>query len=171
MSTTIDLAPGMSVIVEHGVGPKPAESCTVVEMLPDDRARIRLAGGGEVIVPRRRLTLEPKVRVGTGYRRTDPITSATAATAVRLTSGSLRELVLDVLVAAGPHGRTDHELEARLHRGRDTLSKRRQELGLQGLVIDSGTKRRTPRGRDAVVWVVTDAGREVWQRNRMRGAS
>jgi hypothetical protein len=57
--------------------------------------------------------------------------------------------------AAGPDGRTDDELVVLLpddHPG--SVAKRRCDLVRDGEVVDSGRRRPTRRGIDAIVWIV-----------------
>lgn len=80
-------------------------------------------------------------------------TSRAAAQAITPGAPTLRTLVLTEIGLAGGHGMTDKELEAKTNLGHETASARRRELVLLGLVRDSGQKRKTPSGRNAVVWV------------------
>lgn len=52
-------------------------------------------------------------------------------------------------------GRTADELIVELHRGHATVSARVNELANAGWIVDSGMRRPTRSGRDAVVWVVS----------------
>ena len=67
-------------------------------------------------------------------------------------------LVLTALAAAGDRGMIDHDHEAVNGLKQDTAGKRRGELVADGLVVDSGQRRKTPRGAKAIVWVLTPAG-------------
>ena len=60
--------------------------------------------------------------------------------------------VLQAIVAAGPDGRTDHELQAELNMTGDSERPRRWSLQNAGLIRDSGKRRRSPAGRKAIVW-------------------
>lgn len=60
--------------------------------------------------------------------------------------------VLAHITASG--GATDQETEAALGMIHETASARRHALRQKGFVRDSGLRRKTPRGRDAVVWIV-----------------
>ena len=93
-------------------------------------------------------------------RTTDPETSHEAAKPDRAVD---RHLVYRALIAAGPDGLTDFELAARLNVScprstewqQTSAGKRRGELRDQGLVCDSGRKRKSPSGSRAIVWRVT----------------
>lgn len=79
--------------------------------------------------------------------------------------------VLRALAAAGEHGMLDHDHHAINGLGQDTAGKRRGELVRAGLVVDSGLRRLTPRGRNAAVWVITPAGHAVLRALQARGAA
>lgn len=51
-------------------------------------------------------------------------------------------------------GWTDDELECHTKLPHQTVSARRRELVLKGLIEDSGERRKTRSGRKAVVWVL-----------------
>lgn len=87
-----------------------------------------------------------------GHRQTDPQTSIDAAQN-HPGRALLRDRVRSLIVAAGIDGRTDDELQTLLpaeHPG--SVSKRRHDLFKAGSVIDSGVRRRTRYGREAIVW-------------------
>lgn len=86
-------------------------------------------------------------------------TSAKAAGAIFPRTGTLRRRVLDAVGAAGEHGATDDDLLASTGLPPNTLRPRRWELVSGGWVVDSGRKRPTASGQDAVVWVVSRLGR------------
>lgn len=88
--------------------------------------------------------------------------AAAAANAGR--SGSQRRRVLEAIGNAGPDGHTDFELERLLGLNRPSPGNRRGELVAAGLVTNSGRTRLTNTKSPAVVWVLTDAGREVYGR-------
>ncbi len=64
--------------------------------------------------------------------------------------------VLAVIVKAGAFGASDAEIEAVTGMRAQSVSPRRGELHVMGFIRDSGRRRRTPRGRLAVVWVTVD---------------
>jgi len=66
--------------------------------------------------------------------------------------------LLYVISFWGRHGATDDELEEWLDVPHQTLSARRRDAVLAGLIKDSGEKRKTRTGTPARVWVV-DLGR------------
>ena len=86
-------------------------------------------------------------------------TSAAAAGVVFPRTGTLRRHVLDAIGAAGERGATDDDLLASTGLAPNTLRPRRWELVSGGWVVDSGRKRPTASGSDAVVWVVSRLGR------------
>lgn len=88
------------------------------------------------------------------HRQTD--TSVAAAVAIAPKVPELRARVLAELLQRGRRGATDHELCAALGLIKDTVAPRRTELRDDGLVVDSGRRRRTPSGRSAIVWVAVE---------------
>lgn len=87
-------------------------------------------------------------------------TELEAAESVAEHTGRLR-LFVAALLAASPAGLTDDEGGQLLalvlpYADRLTFGRRRQELYTAGRVSDSGLRRRTPRGRNAIVWTVRD---------------
>ena len=102
-------------------------------------------------------------------RTTDPETSHLAAIYVMPNVEAHRARVLSALVAAGPSGLTDFELEAVVGIKQTSCGKRRGELRDAGLVEalsvpddhPSGrrpVRRLAPSGAPSQVWVVTEAG-------------
>lgn len=61
--------------------------------------------------------------------------------------------VLAVIVKAGAFGATDAEIEIATGMRAQSVSPRRGDLRKRGLIVDSGRRRPTPRGRPAAVWV------------------
>lgn len=78
-------------------------------------------------------------------------TSRAAAEAIEPSAGSLRGMVLDLIRYRG--NATDDEIESELDLRHQTASARRRELVLGGLIFDSGLRRKTRSGRNAIVWV------------------
>lgn len=83
-------------------------------------------------------------------------TSRGAAETIAPCTGRLKALVLNFICERGQAGATDEELAGALGMLSDTARARRVELRDRGLIVDSGKRRSTLRGRAAVVWVVTD---------------
>lgn len=77
-------------------------------------------------------------------------TSKAAADSIKHVIGPLHVKVLDALEVSG--GLTDEELCDLLCLGGNTLRPRRRELELMNRVRDSGKRRRTMSGRQAVIW-------------------
>jgi hypothetical protein len=77
-------------------------------------------------------------------------TEAAAARSIAPHTEKLRERVL-LLLSETPGGLTDDEGGELLNGDRLLFGRRRQELCLQGLVVDSGMRRSTPAGRTAIV--------------------
>lgn len=100
------------------------------------------------------------------FRKRGQETEKAAAVSVLPNSGTQRMNVLERLVLAGPRGLTDFELSEQLGILRTSAGKRRKELMEGGLVADSGDRRLTDTGSTAIVWVITDKGLELAERNR-----
>jgi hypothetical protein len=75
-----------------------------------------------------------------------------AAEDARPTAGTQRRRLYDVIKRRGSHGATDDELEVLTGLSHHTVSPRRRELVLAGMVRDSGSMRATRKGRMAKVW-------------------
>lgn len=92
-------------------------------------------------------------------RPTDPDTSHAAA--ARKPSRRLidRQACL-VIHASHPAGLTDFELAVMMNRQQTSAGKRRGELRDAGYIEDSLIRRPAPSGSNAIVWRVTEAGRE-----------
>ena len=80
-------------------------------------------------------------------------TSCEAAAQMKPTAANLRAAVLRELAMRGEQGATDEEVQLALSMPGNTQRPRRRELELSAQVVDSGRKRKTLSGRDAVVWV------------------
>lgn len=99
------------------------------------------------------LTLDEALSAAPGKaHRDDPDTSHDAAASVTPITGRLRAEVL-ALLRQHPEGLTDDEGGALMRSDRLRFGRRRNELCDRGLVVDSGVRRLTPAGRNAVVWV------------------
>lgn len=71
---------------------------------------------------------------------------------------STRQQIIKQLAHLGELGLTDDQMENRLSRPHQTVSSARHWLVEAGWVRDSGHRRKTRSGREAVVWVLTDTG-------------
>lgn len=92
-------------------------------------------------------------------RKTDPETSHAAARSIEGIAGTQRRMVLDALREMGEA--TDDEINAACNRGGMRVSlagsgTRRNELVKDGIVVDSGKRKRTSRGRMAIVWKIRE---------------
>jgi len=100
-----------------------------------------------------------------GTRATDPVTSHEAEAKVRPHASTGRRAVLSALALYGPL--TDFELAERTGWQQTSIGKRRGEcvaLGwVEAFTAPSGTKckRPSPSGSPAIVWAITQAGREA----------
>jgi hypothetical protein len=84
-----------------------------------------------------------------------PTSLAAAAGQGRGKRDADRRLILDLL-RRSPSGYTDAAIQIQLRMDGNTERPRRGELVRLGLVVDSGERERTPRGRHAVVWRAVD---------------
>lgn len=104
--------------------------------------------------------LVPRFRPKSGpglARRDHPDTSKAAAASVAETSGKDRSKVYRAIQLSGPMGMTDEELQLGLGMNQNSERPRRVELVNAGLVCDSEGRRKTSRGRMAIVWIATPA--------------
>ena len=81
-------------------------------------------------------------------------TSRAAAISIAETAESLRAEVYRYIARCGAYGATDEETQTALHMVGNTERPRRIELFDAGIVADSGARRPTRSGRQAVVWVL-----------------
>ena len=79
-------------------------------------------------------------------------TSREAADSMKPTAATLREAVFNYLFGRGGDGATDEEVQDDLNMPGNTERPRRRELQEAGKVRDSGMRRATKTGRQAVVW-------------------
>lgn len=86
-----------------------------------------------------------------GYVNRD--TSEAAAASIIMKLGELQTEVFTFIRALGFVGATDEEIQRGLNMRPNTARPRRRELEMKGLVFDSGRRRITSSGRDAIVWV------------------
>lgn len=89
------------------------------------------------------------------YQRHSDTSMGAAVSMTESRRATLRALVLRHLVAAGAAGAIDEEMQDALHMEGNTQRPRRRELEQAGLVIDSGRRRPTTKGKRATVWVVS----------------
>lgn len=69
--------------------------------------------------------------------------------------GTPQRGVLDIIHAAGASGCTDSEIALKTDQDRATVAVMRNELVSEGLLWDSGLRRRDQRGHENVAWVAT----------------
>ena len=87
------------------------------------------------------------------FRWDHPETSQQASLQIAPAVETLRAKVLDCI--RDHNGCTDQEVQTYLQMPGNTQRPRRQELVRGGFVKDSGDRRRTVKGRAAIVWVAT----------------
>ncbi len=81
-------------------------------------------------------------------------TSSVAAAQIEPKAATLRAKVLEFIAGRGIAGATDEEVQAALQMDANTERPRRYELVGDGLVRDSGMRRKTTSGRPAAVWII-----------------
>jgi hypothetical protein len=86
------------------------------------------------------------------FRRDGPETSRDAAYAIAAHAPVQRASIFEYIHARGADGGTDDEGEIALNIIPQSYTPRRGELVRAGHVIDSGQRRKTRRGRAAIVW-------------------
>lgn len=64
--------------------------------------------------------------------------------------------VFQFISKCGKEGATDHEIQSALAMTGDSERPRRWSLQRAGLIRDSGQRRKSPAGRQAIVWISTD---------------
>jgi predicted transcriptional regulator len=92
-----------------------------------------------------------------GYAQRD--TSFAAAKLFEPKAGTLRAKVLAELQVRGSFGATCDEIEQAFGMSHQTVSARVRELSMGGKIRDSGGRRPTRSGRNAICWVATDGQR------------
>lgn len=135
---------------------------TVMSIGHGDRVHVQFRSGSRLTVQSSLLGELPHL-----HRTNDRDTARAAAQRVNLTEGQRK--VFLALAGAGSRGLLDHDHERLNGLIPTSAGKRRLELTQMGLVEDSGHRRATATGTAAIVWVLTDAGRQVAR--TMRGAA
>jgi hypothetical protein len=96
--------------------------------------------------------MNPNAATWGAYRRDGPETSRAAAHDIAGYAPIQRGFILGYLCERGEVGATDDEGELALGIIAQSYTPRRGELVRAGLVVDSGERRPTRRGRGAIVW-------------------
>lgn len=95
--------------------------------------------------------------IGKFQREGQSSTSKQAAIEASTVTGAARSAVYQYVQECGHQGATDEEVQRGLGMNPSTQRPRRVELVEAGAIVDSGVKRPTASGRDAVVWVASAA--------------
>ena len=127
-----------------------------------DKAHVQFRSGSRLTVDTSLLGNPPSVS-----RANDRDTARIAGKRANLTDGQTK--VLKALAGAGSRGLLDHDHHRLNGLIPTSAGKRRLELMQMGLVIDSGHRRATSTGTAAIVWILSEAGRQVAK--SMRGAA
>lgn len=104
-----------------------------------------------------------RVRVGVAH----PETSKAAAARALPASGSRRRTLLDMVAAAGPHGRTDDEMEMETGWAHQSVSAARNGLVGDGWLTPlfrdgQRVTRPTRTGNPAQAWTISEEGARQW---------
>ena len=93
-------------------------------------------------------------RLGTPRPSTTRDTSLAAQAAIQNASSELQRKVYEYLFTCGDEGATDEEIQIATMLNGSTERPRRRELEKAGVIRNSGTTRRTLKGRSATVWKI-----------------
>ncbi len=146
-------APGGAPMIEpltlfDAVGPPPD---------PGKGAAPRCNGAGACIPGRSREHPTRAPERPPAHHRAPAGTSEVSARRIAPLVRQQRADVLAAIVRAGARGATDAEIETSTGLRAQSVSPRRGELRTLGLIVDSGERRATPRGRPAAVWRARNA--------------
>lgn len=86
-------------------------------------------------------------------------TSQAAAKRIAGGAAAIRVQILAELQVRGTTGGTCDELEQAMGLSHQTCSARIRELNMKNRIVDSGLRRKTRSGRDAIVWFATEGMR------------
>lgn len=125
---------------------------------PNDESAPQLAGPGGAKESAEDMLRSAGQAMPAPFRRSAPHTSRDAAKKAERRAPTMRIRVLRFLIGQGQSGATDEHGERALGIKSQSYIPRRRELVKQGIVRDSGERRKTESGRSAVVWVVSNAG-------------
>jgi hypothetical protein len=70
-------------------------------------------------------------------------------------TGTKRRITYDLIKESGTYGLCDHELEFKTGWLHQSASAARNTLMNDGFIKDSGLRRKTPAGNDAIVWIIS----------------
>jgi hypothetical protein len=98
--------------------------------------------------------MENKVIIAKNARQT----SRQAAEKAYPKSGTMRLRVYEFIIRQGLKGATDQEIQRNLNLSGDTVRPSRITLFQDGLIIDSGGRRKNANGNDCIVWRSVDEG-------------
>lgn len=102
---------------------------------------------------------DPAARVQARHHANARDTEVVAAQMVTPRAGTMRAEILNLLYP--DHGYTHEELATAMGRLNNSVSPRVTELTHMGWIHDSGIRRLTPTGAPAIVWILTDRGKEL----------
>jgi hypothetical protein len=73
-------------------------------------------------------------------------------------SGTKRREIYELIKSEGMFGLCDHEIEQRTGWLHQSASASRNSLMKDGWIVDSGQRRKTNQGNDAIVWIISEKG-------------
>jgi hypothetical protein len=103
----------------------------------------------------RPITPPPVERNTVSISKAHPQTSRTAAQKAFLRSGTRRKMIYELIKRHYEVGLCDHEIIEITALSPNTARPTRISLMKDGLIADSGKRRKTPDGNDAIVWRVS----------------
>jgi hypothetical protein len=135
-----------------------AQQARIAPMSPTDRQRQMTAMAQAIRAGRRELRDDPTVLAG-ALQREPRDTSRAALYATMPRTGTQRWEALLYIRDQGERGATHEEIRLRFDWSYSASTTRPQELEMGEWIEDSGRRRRTTRGQDAIVWVLSAEGR------------
>lgn len=134
------------------------EDRTLFDSLPDDDQTLQCAGDDDAAGSTDRTEPKPVGRPPAGIPHSGTDTSRAAARRISPLASALTARVFHFIASRADNGATDFEVQDGLGLSGDTERPRRWTLQKCGLVRDSGTRRKSPSGRAAIVYVATAEG-------------
>jgi len=95
--------------------------------------------------------------------RDHPETAADAAHLALPNTGTIKRSIYELIVASGPRGMTSDEAQRAMNGSHQTFSARISDLAKDGLIIDSGIRRRTQAGSPAAAYIPAPLDGSVYQ--------
>jgi hypothetical protein len=87
--------------------------------------------------------------------KVSPETSSIAGRSTLPQTGTKRRITYELIKESGLFGLCDHEIEEKTGWLHQSASSARNTLMCDGWIVDSGSRRNTPTGNPAIVWIVS----------------